>query len=118
LLGYQSVAAALNRRVPYSRPGPAPVFQPGDHVRARLPARNAHVPGGHTRLPAYLAGHTGRVVLSHGAHVLPDSNAHGLGEAPEPLYTVAFAAADLWGDAVNPADDVTADLWQSYLTLA
>jgi nitrile hydratase subunit beta len=47
--------------------------------------------------------------------VLPDTNAHGLGECPEPLYTVAFAAADLWGEAERDGDEVTLDLWQSYL---
>lgn len=110
-----AVGAALGRGTPYTRPGAAPRFAPGDRVRTRLPARNAFVPGGHTRLPAYAAGHTGTVVLGHGAHVLPDTNAHGLGERPEPLYTVAFAAADLWGVAEAAGDEVTLDLWQSYL---
>ncbi|MCB2134937.1 MAG: nitrile hydratase subunit beta [Rhodobacteraceae bacterium] len=111
----EAVAETFARHVPYARKGRAGQFTPGDRVRTRLPARNAAVDGGHTRLPAYLAGHTGRIVLSHGAHVFPDMNAHGLGEAPEPLYTVAFAAADLWGHAEHPGDEVTADLWQSYL---
>ena len=112
----QAVAAALARGTPYSRDSNvAAAFAPGDRVRTRLPARNALVPGGHTRLPAYAAGHVGTVILRHGAHVLPDSNAHGLGENPEPLYTVAFAAADLWGTAEHEGDEVTLDLWQSYL---
>ncbi len=110
-----AVAGVLARGSPYTRPGPAPAFAPGDRVRTRLPARNAHLPGGHTRLPGYAAGHVGTVILGHGAHVLPDTNAHGLGEQPEPLYTVAFAAADLWGTAEHPGDEVTLDLWQSYL---
>ncbi|MDA0963379.1 MAG: nitrile hydratase subunit beta, partial [Proteobacteria bacterium] len=38
-----------------------------------------------------------------------------LGETPEPLYTVVFAATDLWADAEDPRDEVTLDLWQSYL---
>ncbi len=112
------VAPALARGTPYLRPGPTPAFAPGDLVQTRAPAANAHVPGGHTRLPAYAAGKTGRVILSHGCHVFPDSNAHGLGEAPEPLYTVAFRSADLWADAEHPADEVTLDLWQSYLAPA
>lgn len=112
------VGRTLARRAPYSRPGPMPAFAPGDRVRTRLPARNALVPGGHTRLPGYAAGHVGRIIISHGAHVLPDANAHGLGEAAEPLYTVAFAAADLWGAAEGAGDEVTADLWQSYLAPA
>lgn len=113
-----AVAAALSRGTPYARPGAAPAFAVGDLVRTRLPARNTHAPGGHTRLPAYAAGHAGRIILSHGAHVLPDTNAHGLGECPEPLYTVAFPAEDLWGEAEAAGDEVTLDLWQSYLERA
>ncbi len=110
------VAPALARGTPYTRASDiAPAFAPGDRVRTRLPARNAFVPGGHTRLPAYAAGQTGTVILTHGAHVFPDTNAHRMGECPEPLYTVAFAAADLWGVAEAAGDEVTLDLWQSYL---
>ena len=92
--------------------------RPGDRVRTRLPARNVLVDGGHTRLPAYAAGHVGRILRYHGAHVLPDSNAHFLGEAPEPLYAVAFVAADLWGASERAGDEVILDLWQSYLVPA
>lgn len=113
-----AVAPALARGTPYARPGAAPAFAAGDRVRARLPARNAHVPGGHTRLPAYAAGHVGRIALVHGPHVFPDTNAHGRGECPEPLYTVAFSAEDLWGEAEAPGDEVTLDLWESYLERA
>jgi len=111
----ENVAATLARGGPSARPGPDPIFAVGDAVRARLPARNVIVPGGHTRLPAYAAGHVGRVLARRGAHVLPDSNAHFLGEAAQPLYTVVFSAADLWGMAERPGDEVTLDLWESYL---
>lgn len=100
------------------RNGSKSAFAAGDRVRTRLPARNILVPGGHTRLPAYAAGHIGTVLRSHGCHVLPDRNAHFLGEAPEPLYAVAFEAADLWGSAENTGDKVILDLWQSYLVPA
>ncbi|MFT7391969.1 MAG: nitrile hydratase beta subunit [Paracoccaceae bacterium] len=109
------VFGALTKRNIYTRPGPAPAFALGDAVRTRLPARNALVAGGHTRLPAYAAGHVGRIVAHRGAHVLPDSNAHRLGEAPEPLYTVAFDAGDLWGAPERAGDEIMLDLWQSYL---
>jgi nitrile hydratase len=112
------VAGALTRGAPSARPGPAPRFAPGDRVVARLPARNALVAGGHTRLPAYAAGHVGVIAALHGAHVLPDSNGHRLGEAPEPLYTVVFDAGDLWGAPERAGDEVAADLWESYLTAA
>lgn len=112
------VEPVLRRGNSTYRDGPKPAFAAGDRVRTRLPARNVLVPGGHTRLPAYAAGHIGTVLRSHGCHVLPDSNAHFLGEAPEPLYAVAFDAADLWGSAENDGDEVILDLWQSYLVPA
>lgn len=112
----EAVAGVLARGGPADRDtGPAPRFAPGDAVRTRRPADNRLVPGGHTRLPTYAACATGRILRCHGNHVLPDSNAHGLGEAPEPLYAVVFAAGELWTAPENPRDEVTLDLWQSYL---
>ena len=112
------VEPMLRRGNSTSRDGTQPTFKVGTQVRSRLPARNALVPGGHTRLPAYAAGHIGTIILSHGSYVLPDSHAHYLGEAPEPLYAVAFDAADLWGSSETAGDEVILDLWQSYLSPA
>lgn len=110
------VAAMLARGGPADRPGgAAPGFAPGQRVRTRRPADSRLLDGGHTRLPAYAAGAHGRVLRLHGRHVLPDANAHGLGEAPEPLYTVVFAASELWAAPEHPGDEVMLDLWQSYL---
>ncbi|WP_167647278.1 nitrile hydratase subunit beta [Mameliella alba] len=111
----ESVAGALARGGPVLRDGPAPRFAPGDRVRTRRPARNLAVTGGHTRLPGYAAGLTGVVERAHGCHVFPDTNAHGLGEQAEPLYTVVFDAAEVWGAAEAPGDTVSCDLWESYL---
>ncbi|THD80883.1 MAG: nitrile hydratase subunit beta [Phenylobacterium sp.] len=88
----------------------APAFKPGDAVRGR----NLNPPG-HTRLPRYARGRTGEVIAWHGAHVFPDSHAHGLGEDPRHLYTVRFAACELWGEAADPRDSVSLDLWEPYL---
>jgi len=105
----QHVAAALLARSEYVREAPAPQkFRVGDKIRAR----NVH-PTGHTRLPRYLRGHAGEIVAVHGAHVFPDSNAHGKGEDPRWLYTVRFAAGDVWGNASR--DTIHADLWEPYL---
>jgi len=93
-------------------------FSVGDAVTTRARAANAMVDGGHTRLPAYAQGASGVIVRVHGAHVFPDANAHGLGEAPEPLYSVAFDAAQLFGAAERAGDEVILDLWQSYLAPA
>lgn len=111
-----SVAAALSKGGPADRPSNVAVeLKIGQAVRTARSAANRLVEGGHTRLPIYAAGATGRIVLIHGTHVLPDSNAHGLGEAPEPLYAVAFPASELWADPEHPDDEVVLDLWQSYL---
>lgn len=87
-----------------------PVFAIGQRVRAL----NIN-PTGHTRLPRYIRGKVGIVQLHHGGHVLPDSNAHLQGEAPQHLYTVLFAACALWGPDASANDEVCADLWESYL---
>ena len=93
-----------------SEPNPAPRFKPGDAVVTRN-----WQPLGHTRLPDYARGHRGRVRALHGVYLLPDAHAHGRGRCPEPLYSVGFESADLWGDAAEPRERVYIDLWQSYL---
>jgi nitrile hydratase len=110
------VADVLARGGPAERPANTPPrFAPGETVRTRRPGGNRLVNGGHTRLPAYATGATGEVLRRHGHHVLPDSNAHDLGEAPEPLYAVRFAASQLWTNPEHPRDEVILDLWESYL---
>ncbi|NOR62131.1 MAG: nitrile hydratase subunit beta [Rhodobacteraceae bacterium] len=106
------VSAAMHKFMPYTRKnGPTAQFQMGDKVRT-LSAPQA----GHCRLPAYAAGRVGTVILSHGNHVFPDTNARFQGENPQPLYTVEFTAATLWGAAAeNPDDAISLDLWQPYL---
>ncbi len=116
VLHADAVAGILAKGGPADRPSDvAPIFVAGQAVRTRRPAENALVNGGHTRLPAYASGATGRVVRLHGTHILPDAHAHGLGEQPEPLYAVAFPASELWANPEHPRDEVVLDLWQSYL---
>lgn len=110
-----NVATVLAAGGPSDRAGGAARFAIGDRVQTRRVAHNSFVRGGHTRLPGYAAGAIGKIVLSHGNHVLPDASAHRLGEQPEPLYTVVFDAGDLWGTPEQAGDEVTCDLWQSYL---
>jgi nitrile hydratase subunit beta len=88
----------------------APRFRPGDRVQTI----NRH-PEHHIRLPRYARGRTGEVVMHHGAHVLPDTNAVFQGENPEHLYAVRFSARELWGPEASEKDTVTLDLWESYL---
>ena len=96
----------------YDRPGPDPAFTVGDQVRVH-PMR----PATHTRAPGYVRGRVGTVVKVHGCHVFPDTNAHGKGENPTPLYTVMFAAEELWGPDTT-ASEVCADLFEPYLERA
>ena len=93
----------------FDRKGPAPALKAGDAVRA-----GSHGIAGHSRLPAYVRGQQGTVHAVRGSHVFPDANAVGE-ERAEPLYTVAFKAADLWPDSRGGNDRVYVDLWESYL---
>jgi nitrile hydratase len=72
-------------------------------------------PSGHTRLPRYLRGKRGRIVAVRGAFPLADLRAQGRDAAPEPLYTVGFAAAEVWGRDAEANETLHADLWESYL---
>lgn len=111
----EAIPGILAKGGPADRAAQAPVlFDVGDAVLTRM-AANQLVDGGHTRLPRYAAKARGRILRCHGHHVFPDSNAHGLGEAPEPLYAVAFSAWELWQNPEHPKDEVIVDLWQSYL---
>jgi len=87
-----------------------PRFAVGD----KIVTRNLN-PHGHTRMPRYTRGKRGVIVAHHGAHVFPDTNAHGLGENPQHLYTVRIAMRELWGNSAEPNESVLIDLWESYL---
>ncbi|MBE1283156.1 MAG: nitrile hydratase subunit beta [Rhodobacteraceae bacterium] len=116
MLKAEAVTGVLAKGGPADRPSLKPIrFGVGDTVRTRHPGGSALVDGGHTRLPSYAVGATGRILSLHGAHVLPDSNAHRLGEAAEPLYAVVFSASELWSHPEHPNDEVVLDMWQSYL---
>jgi nitrile hydratase len=105
------VLAKLRGRPAFRRPGGTPRFAVGDRVRTR----NMH-PRHHTRLPRYARGRRGVIAAVHGAFVFPDTNAHGGGEQPQPLYSVRLEAAELWAEAAEPRHAcVYLDLWESYL---
>jgi nitrile hydratase len=105
------VPALVAVGVPANRKTPAaPTFRVGQQVRAR----NLN-PTGHTRLPRYARGKLGRVERDHGVFVFPDTNAHFLGEHAQHLYSVRFAARELWGGQAAAQDAVYVDLWDDYL---
>ena len=90
-------------------------FNLGETVSVRTNNGNTKVEKGHTRLPDYVKGRSGKVIAYHGSHVLPDANAHFLGESPEALYSVEFKSQDLWDKFEHIEDSVVVDLWESYL---
>jgi nitrile hydratase beta subunit len=100
-----TTGAPANRDLPV-----APRFQSGQRVRAR----NIN-PLGHTRVPRYVRGKVGTIDSFHGVFVFPDTNAHFKGENPQPLYSVRFAAQELWGEDAVTQDSVYVDLWEEYL---
>jgi nitrile hydratase subunit beta len=105
------VPALVVRRNSARRDAPAPPrFKVGQRVRAR----NIH-PTGHTRLPRYARGKLGRVVRDHGVFLFPDTNAEFLGEKPQHVYSVRFAARELWGEHASARDFIHLDMWDDYL---
>lgn len=95
------------RREPAGAP---PRFQPGQRVRAR----NMH-PVGHTRLPRYARGKQGTVERDYGTFAFPDAIAHSLPDRPQHVYSVRFAARELWGEQSKAQDAVYIDMWDDYL---
>ena len=105
----ENIWAAVTTRGSYVRDIPSlAAFTIGQKIRVKIMNSTTH-----TRAPRYVRGHAGEVVKIHGAHVFPDSNACGLGENPQWLYTVRFTAKELWSHASN--DSVMLDLWEPYL---
>ncbi|MBK0394817.1 nitrile hydratase subunit beta [Ramlibacter algicola] len=88
-------------------------FNVGDRVRTR-----SHEVPHHTRLPGYARGKVGTIERVHGPHVFADTSGQGLGEHPQPLYTVVFDGRELWGDDAAPGLRVSIDAWQPYLEAA
>lgn len=114
---------ALTAEVAAQRPGrgiPAshdPEVPPQFKVGQRVRARNVH-PSGHTRLPRYARGKPGIITRDHGVYTFPDTNAHFRGEKRQHVYSVRFAARDLWGLPASPRDSVHLDMWDDYLERA
>ena len=111
VLGGAEVPQALqNRRAARVDAQVTPRFRPGD----RIVARNDH-PVGHTRLPRYARGRHGEIVRDHGVFIFADTNAAGRGKKPQHVYSVRFAARELWGEEASPHDSVYLDLWDDHL---
>jgi nitrile hydratase subunit beta len=101
---YQPAAAGSLRQV-----DTPPAFAVGDRVRAK----DVH-PTGHTRLPRYVRGRAGVVRQVQPSAVLPDTNAHFLGENAQHVYSVEFDSRELWGEDSEPFG-LSIDLYEDYL---
>ena len=53
----------------------------------------------------------------HAVFVFPDTSAHEQGEKPQHVYSVRFAARELWGPEASERDTLRLDLWDDYLDL-
>jgi nitrile hydratase len=110
----QGLLEGTERPSAVTRPSPATPtwsgrFRRGDGVRVRN-----QVTSGHTRVPRYVRNHVGRVEKVAFAWPNPgESAATGTYGEPELVYTVAFAAADLFDPAADHT--LTADLGESDL---
>jgi nitrile hydratase len=113
VLKAEAVADAIAKGGPVAMTiSAAPRFKPGERVRAV----NRH-PAGHTRQPRYVRGRIGVIHEHHGAHVFPDRSAEGSKEGRH-LYSVRFAAEELWGKSACGRNAVYVDLWEDYLEAA
>ena len=86
-----------------------PKFANGDRVVVSLGA-----PHGHTRLPQYVRGRSGRIVSFHGAHGVPEDNVINI-KTFESLYTVAFSLGELFPEHQGSLDEINVEIWERYL---
>lgn len=102
-----------------------PLFAVGSRVVVNERARDDR----HSRLPDYVVGRTGTVVLANGGWIFPDTHAHGQGEDPTWVYAVGFDANELWPEDRASHNDqashtaqaghiVHVDLFEPYLRAA
>lgn len=111
VLKAENVATTLAKGGPTDRETQQPArFKVGDAIRTK----RMH-PENHTRLPRYARDTIGTIEAIHGVHVFPDKNAHGKGEHPTWLYSVAFRGTDIWGPDSDPKLSLRIDLWEPYL---
>ena len=95
----------------------APTSTPvvGDRVRVRM-----WHPRGHTRCPQYVRGKVGTVVRVDPPSQVPDLEAHvRTAVRTEPVCSVRFDPADLWGnDDGATGSAIHVDLWSCYLEVS
>ena len=89
-------------------------FAPGDPVRVK-----AMFPPGHCRTPHYARGRSGTVLHLADREPNPEELAYGRRTEPLPVYSVAFARAELWPDdpgaAAGREDRIVIDIFEPWL---
>lgn len=88
-------------------------FKPGDAVVTR----NIQ-PLGHTRLPRYVRGKRGTVMIDHGVFLFPDTYAVDGDPKPQHVYSVRFSGPEIWGEAADPNASIRIDMFEDYLVKA
>jgi nitrile hydratase beta subunit len=85
-------------------------FRPGDRIRVK----DVEAPA-HTRLPTYARGKAGMIERIQERSLLPDLRATRNGEVWEHTYMVVFDACVVFGDRAEPGQELTLDVWESYI---
>ena len=81
---------------------------------ARVRAKDMN-PVTHTRLPRFVRGKVGTIAAQRGTYDFEDTDEYNQGANPNPVYSVRFAARELWGEQASPKDFIYLDLWEKYL---
>jgi nitrile hydratase subunit beta len=89
-----------------------PEFELGDLVTVK-----SDFVGGHSRLPAYIRGKTGRIVGVSPPYPFPDAAGHGLASPKQRSFDVCFKSSDLWPNGAEEAE-VHVGVFHSYLCKA
>ena len=111
LLAAEAIPGLLRARVSGKKDDAVTArFAAGDTVRAR----NIH-PATHTRTPRYIRGKLGTVERDYGIFTFPDSHAQNAGDPPQHVYSVRFAAREVWGPEAPANDSLYIDMWDDYL---
>ena len=87
----------------------SPAYAVGDAVKVR----NINLRG-HSRLPRYVRGKVGVIEKLYRIQDIQDHVPESE-QGPQPVYSVRFEAAELWGDAAEGNQSLYIDMWESYL---
>jgi len=102
--------AEIDAKLAALRPGEVDEFAPGDRVRVRDVE-----PVGQAHLPLFVRGKAGIVERRMPSRALTADADSG---REEPVYSVRFAAREIWGPDAPAKDSVNFSIWRGYLARA